>query len=108
MRRRSSQVEPTRRTTRGAGGTGGRTRGADARAKSADAAAAAGQRKGGAAPSPLLLLPLLRRLLLAPAPSAAAAAAHPPWFPGASQSVVRRLCWGEDRHGGIRPAGSLG
>ena len=104
MRRRSSQVEPTRRTTRGAGGTGGRTRGADARAKSADAAA--GQRKGGAAPSPLLLLPLLRRLLLAPAPSAAAA--HPPWFPGASQSVVRRLCWGEDRHGGIRPAGSLG
>ena len=67
----------------------------------------AGQRKGGAAAAavfPPLLLPLLCREL-APA-LAHAAGAHPPWFPGAS--VSGRLPRGEDRHGGIWPAGSLG
>ena len=69
-------------------------------------AADAGQRKGGAAAAvfPPLLLPLLCREL-APA-LAHAAGAHPPWFPGAS--VSGRLPRGEDRHGGIWPAGSLG
>ena len=38
--------------------------------------------------------------------SARCRGAHPPWFPGAS--VSGRLPRGEDRHGGIWPAGSLG